>query len=202
MAISEESLGGRLPLLRPADLDADQQMLYAQLVAATKPWAEKTGFRVDTAAGQLIGPFNPMLRSPLLAQAALYLTAAEEKHTALSAKVRQVVILIVGARWQAAYELYAHRAAGTRAGLDAPTIAALVAGQKPASLSAEESVAYDFTHRLTAAHQIDPALYGQAVAAFGEKGVVDMIYLAGNYMTTSALLNIFAVPVPPAAASR
>jgi hypothetical protein len=33
---------------------------------------------------------------------------------------------------------------------------------------------------------------------FGEKGVVDMIALAGQYMTISGLLNTFAVPAPTA----
>ena len=48
---------------------------------------------------------------------------------------------------------------GKQAGFDAATVGALVAGQELAALSAEESLAYDFTHRLTTAHQIAPALY-------------------------------------------
>jgi hypothetical protein len=43
-------------------------------------------------------------------------------------------------------------------------------------------------------HQVNQALYHRAVATFGEKGMVDMIYLAGNYVTTCALLNTFTVP--------
>lgn len=34
--------------------------------------------------------------------------------------------------------------------------------------------------------------------AFGRPGVVNMVYLIGNYLTTSALLNAFDVPVPAA----
>ena len=43
---------------------------------------------------------------------------------------------------------------------------------------------------------VNQALYHRAVATFGEKGVVDMIYLAGNYVTTCALLNTFTIPAP------
>ena len=43
---------------------------------------------------------------------------------------------------------------------------------------------------------MDHELYLRAVETFGEKGVVDMVYLAGNYMTVSGLLNTFAVPAP------
>jgi 4-carboxymuconolactone decarboxylase len=104
----------------------------------------------------------------------------------------------VGSAWQAAYELYAHTAVARQAGFDEPTIQALVAGQKPSTLAHEESVAYDFVHQLTTTHQIGNELYEQAIVTFGEKGVVDMIYLAGQYMTISGLLNTFAVPAPAA----
>jgi len=50
--------------------------------------------------------------------------------------------------------------------------------------------------RLVTEHQVNQALYHRAVATFGEKGVVDMIYLAGNYVTTCALLNTFTIPAP------
>lgn len=73
---------------------------------------------------------------------------------------------------------------------------ALVAGQELAALFAEESLAYDFTHRLTTAYQIAPALYQQAVATFGEKGVADLICPVGQHMIISGLINTFAVPAP------
>lgn len=43
--------------------------------------------------------------------------AAEDKHTSLDARVRQVVILAVGAVWKADYQLYAHAAVARKAGL-------------------------------------------------------------------------------------
>jgi 4-carboxymuconolactone decarboxylase len=198
MATFEDNLGGRLALLSPDKLDSDQKKLYTQLQATMVPWAEKSGFRADTYDDRLIGPFNAMLRSPAISQALLGVTATEGKETSLGKTVREVVILTVGAAWQAAYELYAHTAVGQSVGLDAATVQALAAGQKPASLAPEESVAYDFTHRLTTTHQIDAELYEQAIVTFGEKGVVDMLYLAGQYMTISGLLNTFAVPAPAA----
>lgn len=199
MASFEDNLGGRLALLSPDSLNSDQKKLYEQLQATMVPWAKKSGFRADTYDDRLIGPFNAMLRSPAISTAIMGVTSAEGKETSLGKKVREVVILTVGAAWQAAYELYAHVAVGQSVGHDAATVQALAAGQKPASLSPEESVAYDFTQRLATRHQIDDELYEQAVVTFGEKGVVDMIYLAGQYMTISGLLNTFAVPAPPAA---
>ncbi len=196
MAAFEDNLGGRLPLLSPDQLDSDQKKLYAQLQDTMVPWAKKSGFQAATFDDRLVGPFNAMLRSPVISKALMAVTAAEGQETALGERVRQVVILTVGAAWQAAYELYAHVAVGRQAGFDEATVQALAAGQKPAALTPDEGVAYDFTHRLATTHQIDAGLYEQAVVTFGEKGVVDMIYLAGHYMTISGLLNTFAVPAP------
>jgi 4-carboxymuconolactone decarboxylase len=196
MATSTHALGGRLALLKPDDLDSDQKKLYKELSATMVPWAKKSGFQAITEDEELIGPFNAMLRSPVISQAVMGVTASEGAHSSLSEKVRQVVILTVGAAWKADYELYAHAAVGRKAGLDEATIAALVAGQKPTTLSEEESLAYDFTYYLTVEHHINPDLYRRALAAFEEKGIVDMIYLAGQYMIVSGLLTTFSVPAP------
>ena len=107
-----------------------------------------------------------------------------------------MVILIVGAPWRVGYGLCVHTAVIKQAGFDVATVGTLVAGQELASLSTEENLAHGFTCRLTAAHQIASALYQQAVATFGEKGVVDLICLAGQYIIISGLLNTFAVPAP------
>ena len=198
MSDPEISLGGRLPLLDPATFNTDQTKLHAYLDEKILPWARKTGFQAETVAGQVVGPFNPMLYSPLIGRASLELTATEQAHTALGKRVREVVILSVGAVWKTPYELYAHTAAGKAAGLDQPTIAALVAGKTPETLSADERLAQDLTHRLVTEHRVDQALYTQAVAAFGEKGLVDLLFLIGGYLTTCLLLNTFMVPVPAA----
>ena len=197
MATFGDNLGGRLALLAPDDLTSNQKKLYEQLQATMVPWAKKSGFQAETFDEKLIGPFNPMLRSPEIATAVMGVNKAEGEHTSLTEKVRQVIILTVGAVWQAAYELYAHTAVAEKAGFDEATIQALVAGQKPTGLSLEEGLAYDFTRSLAATHQVDTSLYEHAIVTFGEKGVLDMIFLAGQYMTISAVLNAFAVPAPP-----
>ena len=58
-------------------------------------------FQARTEAGQLIGPFNPALLTPASSSAFFELQLAEQKHTSLSERSREVVILTVGAVWQA-----------------------------------------------------------------------------------------------------
>ena len=63
-------------------------------------------------------------------------------------------------------------------------------------MTEEETLAHDFTQSLVADRKVDADLYRRAIETFREQGVFDMIALAGQYMTVSALLNAFAVPAP------
>ena len=197
MSDNTPSLGGRLRLLPPDKLRPDQQKLYDAIMERMVPWAQESGFQAATGDGRLLGPFNPMLYSPMLGQASLAGVEAEREHTSLSQRVREIIILTVGEVWRAAYELYAHTAVAEKAGLHEETVQAIKAGHVPEGLSEEETVAHEFTHMLVAEHRVNARMYSRALAAFGEKGLVDLIFLAGNYITVSALLNAFEVPVPP-----
>ena len=195
-AAGANGLGGRLPLLDPARLNAEQKAMYDHTMEKMVPWAEKMGFQSTAEGGRLIGPFNPLLLSPGLSSAFLALQQAEEKHTTLDERTRQVVILAVGAVWKAPYEMYAHAACARKAGLSEESIARLVAGGVPDELSEKERIAARFTSQLTAQHGVDASLYEQAVQAFGQQGLVDMTYLAGCYHVVCGLLNVFNIPAP------
>ncbi|MGD0705392.1 MAG: carboxymuconolactone decarboxylase family protein [Trebonia sp.] len=84
---------------------------------------------------------NPALLNPGIGSSFLALQAAEEKYTSLDQRTRQVIILTVGAVWQAAYELFAHSAVARHAGLRDEAISALCRGELPGELSEKEQVA-------------------------------------------------------------
>ena len=52
----------------------------------------------------------------------------------LADNVRQIVILVVGARFDAAYEIYAHIAVAEQEGMHSDRLATLVANLKPTDL--------------------------------------------------------------------
>src|ERR1700735_333036 len=126
-----DNLGGRLPLLDPAKLSQTQREVYDLANSTMVPWAEAAHFQSKTTDGKLIGPFNPVLYAPEMASCFADFQAAEAKYTPLSERVRQVVILSVGAVWKADYELYAHSAVALKAGLSEAAIGALARGQFP-----------------------------------------------------------------------
>ena len=145
-----DNLGGRLPLLDPAKLSETQREVYDLANSTMVPWAEAAHFQSKTADGRLIGPFNPVLFAPEMATCFSDLQAAEARHTPLSERVRQVVILAVGAVWKADYELYAHSAVARKAGLSEAAIRSLASGGDPQDdLSDEERIAQRFVRQLT-----------------------------------------------------
>jgi 4-carboxymuconolactone decarboxylase len=148
---------GRLPGLRPADLDTAQRSLYDGMVANEVPWAETGGARAIAADGTLLGPFNPLLFSPAIGAGLLGLFHADGRNTSLPPRVHEIVILTVGAAWHAAYELYAHRAIGKARGLPDAMIEAIAAGKRPEFENGQEASAYDFTWQLTHNHAVDGA---------------------------------------------
>ena len=193
-------LGGRLALFDPASLTGEQKAVYQRLTGTMVDWANESGFQSTTEGNRLIGPFNPVLLSPGITPAFLDMQEAEQARTTLDERVRQVVILAVGAVWRSEYEIYAHAAVAAKAGLPAKAIQALASGEVPDELSAQEKLAARFARALSTGHRVEATLYQDALAAFGPQGLVDIVYLAGCYHIVCGLLNAFEVPAPVAPA--
>ncbi len=189
-------LGGRLPLLTPEQLSTEQKSLYDELKQTTLSWAAKSGFQAEAADGSLLGPFNSQLYSPEVAAGQNAYLKAEREHTSLSPQIREVVILTTGAVWKAAYELYAHRAVAAQLGISETDINALSVGDPPMGLGPEAIMAHRFVHAVVKQHSLPDTLFQEALSVFGFRALIDMLHLAGLYMTVSAMLNAFAVPTP------
>ena len=197
MSSTTTSLGGRLPLAERTALAGAQLELFDRFTAESVPWAQRAGFVMRSADGALIGPFNPLLESPEISAFFWWdYQAAEERHTTLSGRERQVVILAVSAVWHAPYELYSHSAAARTAGLSPEQADTLAGGGMPDQLSAREQCAWRFTRQLTTERHIEQSLYDEAAELLGTHGIVDMLHLIGSYQFVCGLLNTFDVPVP------
>jgi hypothetical protein len=64
--------------------------------------------------------------------------------------VRQIAILVTGAHFRAAYEIYAHVPMAERDKISGEKLAAIAADQRPADLTQHEAIAYDVSAALTA----------------------------------------------------
>jgi 4-carboxymuconolactone decarboxylase len=189
-------LGGRLPLADPAGLTPAQREIFDRMATRIVPWANAAHFQSTADDGRLIGPFNPALLNPAIAAPFLDLQFAEQLHTSLSERVREVVILAVGAVWQADYELYAHLAVARKAGLSETAARVVATGGLPDDLSYDETIALRLTQQLSSSHRVGESLYRAAENAFGTKGLIDIAFLIGIYHSVCATLTMFAIPAP------
>jgi 4-carboxymuconolactone decarboxylase len=196
MTTSNQTLGGRLPLADPATLTSAQRELFERVHATRVPWANEAGFQVTTEDGRLIGPFNSFLLQPEVAVTFLDFRAAASTHGTLSPRVREVVIIAVGAVWAAEYELYAHTALARQAGLSDDAVTTLANGGIPEDLSEDEKIAARVARELSTHHRIDNELYDRAEKAFGRTGLFDIAVLMGQYHTVCTALTLFEVPAP------
>ena len=196
MSDRTDALGGRLPLADPAALSPAQQEVLDRMATRIVPWAHDARFQSTAEDGRLIGPFNPALLNPAIAAPFLDLQFAEQLHTSLNERVREVVILAVGAVWRADYELYAHLALARKVGLSEAAARAVATGGAPHGLSDSEMIALRLTQQLSTGRRVEESLYREAENAFGARGLIDIAFLISIYHSVCATLTMFAIPAP------
>ena len=96
----------RLPLIKPTDLTEQQEPLFEDMKQGIA--ANFQGFANIGSDGALLGPWNPWLHEPKFGKPVWELVKAMVSKPSLPASDREVAILVTGAHFRSAYELYAH----------------------------------------------------------------------------------------------
>ena len=125
--------------------------------------------------------------------------SARCKSTAIPPKLKQIAIMLTARFWGGQYVWYSHRQQALDAGLSAAFIDAMAAGERPADMTADEAVVYDFCAELLATRQVDDAHFKALAERFGERGVVELVGLMGQYHTISMLFAVDRYPLPDGA---
>jgi 4-carboxymuconolactone decarboxylase len=186
----------RLSLIPPDALSPEQKPLYDEMKAGIA--AKYSNFTMMRSDGAILGPWSAWLHDPELGHALWDATQGMTHFRHLPEMVRQIVILSVGAHFGAAYEIYAHGAVASANGMSAQRLATIAAGLRPPDLSGEEGLGYDMATALLNGGVLAAPIWNQALAAFGEKGAREIVYLVGHYCFVSLTLNGFDIPVPDA----
>jgi 4-carboxymuconolactone decarboxylase len=96
----------RLAAISPDELNAEQKPLYDDMSQGIR--TDFKGFVNVREDGALLGPWNPWIRQPKFGKPVWELVKTMVAEPSLPAPVREVAILVTGAHFRAAYELYAH----------------------------------------------------------------------------------------------
>lgn len=114
----------------------------------------------------------------------------------IPAPLNEMAILMAGRAWNAQFEFWAHRRLGKAAGLDGAIIDAIAEGRRPATMSDDERIVYDFCTELFRDKAVSDAAFTAVRDRFGEQGVIDLIVAVGYYSTVSMILNVDRYPLP------
>ena len=176
---------GREPRFPPLKMEQlnDQQRVLAEKI-------------LKISSVGINGPYNPMLRSPVMGERMFQLLDYVRFNTSVPRRLNEFAILIQSRLWTSQIEWYAHYPLAIKAGLSEAVADDLKANKRPTSMQPDETVVYDLCTELSIKHEVSDATFQRARAIFSEQQVVDLIVTSGTYVTVAMLTNAAEEGVP------
>lgn len=184
----------RLYRLRPEQLDADQKAVYDGIAGGDRAQGVQH-FPLTADDGSLNGPFGVMLHAPRVGSSLQDLGAAIRYRTSLTARVREIAILVVAQSTGSGFEWWAHERVGRAVGLSDAELEALAVGRFRADDPVEEASA-GLCQALLGGGPLDDQAYDAFVRQLGVEAMVELSTLVGYYRTLADLMRVFDVGVP------
>src|SRR6201985_1538309 len=169
------------------------QLTMDQLDEKQKPLGEQV---MKVSSVGLAGPYNPMMRSPVLGQRLFDLFHYLRWETSVPVKLNEFAILIIGRQWRSQVEWFAHAPLAAKAGLSSDIIAELKANKRPLKMAEDEPVVYDFVTELTTTKKVADETYARAKKVFNDRQIVDLTSVAGNYVMVAMMLAMAEQTTP------
>ena len=166
----------RLRLPNPENMTDAQRAIHAEVLATR---------------GNAQGPFLAWLLSPGLADPAQKLGAFCRYGTSLPLAESELLILAVAAHYRCSGEQRIHEPIALEAGVPSEVVAAIREGRDPPLQGDRERLLFECASALLADKALPDALYRRAVAAFGEKTLVEVVGIIGYYAFVAYTLNAF-----------
>ena len=171
-------------------------LAYTELTPEQRAFADK-----EIAGGRKpeTGPFNIYLRSPEMAELSRPLGDYLRFMAPMPRKFKEIAIMLTSRFWGGQYVWYSHRQQALDAGLSPAFIAAMAAGERPANMSPDETTIYEFCTQLLSTRQVSDTNFTAAKALIGERGIVEIVGLMGQYTGLTMLFVVDRYPVPAGA---
>jgi len=147
----------------------------------------------------VFGPFVPLFRSPEVMLRVMALGDYLRFKTLFPTRLNEFIILITARHFTQQYEWAFHHPIAVKEGLSREIIDAVADGRRPAKMSSDEELIYDFCTELLHNNSVSDPTYARVVARWGEQGVVEMVGVVGYYTFQSFVLNTARTPPPTGA---
>jgi 4-carboxymuconolactone decarboxylase len=151
---------------------------------------------IDGPREALYGPFVPLLRSPELMGHAQRLGEYLRYRSAIGVRLSELAILVTAREWDQKVEWAIHAPIAEKVGIPAEVIDAIAHGRRPPAMLVDEAIVYDFCTELHREKRVSDRVYDDALALFGEQGVVDLMGLNGYYTFLAMVMNTAQTAVP------
>jgi 4-carboxymuconolactone decarboxylase len=169
------------------------QLTQDQLNEQQKPLGDQV---MKVSSVGIGGPYNLLLRSPVLGQRLFDLFDYLRWKTSVPTRLNEFAILIIGRQWRSQVEWFAHAPIAARAGLSADIIAELKASKRPSRMAEDEAVVYDFVTELTTTRKVSDETFARARKVFSDQQIIDLTAVAGNYVMVAMILAMSEQTVP------
>jgi len=170
------------------------QLTMDQLDEKQKPLGEQV---MKVSSVGLAGPYNPLMRSPVLGQRLFDLFYYLRWQTSVPTKLNEFAILIIGRQWRSQVEWFAHAPLAAKAGLSPDIIAELKEGKRPSKMAEDEALTYDFVTELSTTQKVSDETFARAKKILNDQQIVDLTAVSGNYVMVAMILAMAEETVPP-----
>ena len=184
----------RLTPLPPAELTDEQRAVYDGITGGDRLKGTQH-FPVVAPDGSLNGPFGIMVEVPGVGSALQELGAAIRYRTSLTARIREIGILLVASKLSSAFEWWAHERVARAVGLDDAELAELEQGGFSSTDPAEQAAA-DLSVALLDNTVVTDEQYARYHDVLGVQAVVELTSLVGYYRTLAQLMAVFDIGIP------
>ena len=155
---------------------------------------------IADSGGQVpLGPGAVAALSPEMALRRRPLSNYVRWELTLPQNVQELAILATARQMDCPYVWNAHAPMARKAGVSAELVDAMRERAPLPAMADDESAVVTFVTEMLSGHKISQGAYDAAIEQFGIRQTVDLIALAGQYMTNACFLNAFEVPLPETA---
>ncbi|SFD17010.1 carboxymuconolactone decarboxylase family protein [Massilia yuzhufengensis] len=151
---------------------------------------------IDGPRGAVYGPFVPLLRSPELMEYAQRMGEYLRYRSAIGVRLSELAILVTARQWSQQVEWAIHAPIAAQVGIPESVIGAIAQRRRPEGMLVDEAVVHDFCVELHEGKAVSDRVYADALALFGEQGVVDLMGLNGYYTLLAMVMNTARTAVP------
>lgn len=168
--------------LAPAEMTSAQKPVYDEIVSGKR--------------GRFGGPFQLLIRSPEVCRHLSRLGEFLRWGSSLPPALSELAICLTARHIRANYEWHAHAPLAVEAGVPAAAMEAIRTGAAPHFETKDQALVYRLVSELIDTKRLSDASFAEAIAAFGERGVVELGTIIGYYTAIGNALNVFEVALP------